>query len=223
MAEKGEIITIDGPSGSGKSTISRELARRLGYTYLDTGAMYRAVGLLAQRRLIALDDEKAVGALLDNLDLKLLPGEDDTRVLLEQEDVSAAIRTPEMAMAASSVSALPVVRKKLTRLQQELGRQGAVVAEGRDTGTVVFPRARYKFYLDASAEERARRRSDQLREKGLDADEEEILAQLIKRDQDDSSRSIAPLKAAEDAIIINSSLMTIDEVLNFMLELLAKR
>jgi cytidylate kinase len=223
MTEKGEIVTIDGPSGSGKSTISRKLAQRLNYTYLDTGAMYRAVGLLAQRRNIAFDDEKAIGVLLTDLDLQLLPGAVDTRVLLEGEDVSAAIRTAEMGMAASAVSALPVVREKLTQLQQQLGRRGAVVAEGRDTGTVVFPQARYKFYLDASAEERARRRCNQLRQTGQDVNEEEILKQLIRRDHDDSSRTIAPLRAADDAIIINSSQMTIAEVLDFMMEQLAKK
>ena len=223
MTEKDEIITIDGPSGSGKSTISRELARRLNYTYLDTGAMYRAVGLLALRHNIALDDEKGISRLLSNLDLRLLPGKHDTRVLLEQQDVSEAIRTPEISMAASRVSALPVVREKLTLLQQQLGCRGRVVAEGRDTGTVVFPQAGYKFYLDASAEERARRRRNQLQEKGLDVNEKEILAQLIRRDQDDSSRTIAPLKAAPDAVIINSSRMTIAEVLDFMLEQLAKK
>ncbi len=223
MTEKDEIITIDGPSGSGKSTISRELARRLHYTYLDTGAMYRAVGLLALRRNIALDDEKGISSLLSNFDLQLLPGKHDTRVLLDQQDVSEAIRTPEMGMAASRVSALPVVREKLTLLQQQLGSRGRVVAEGRDTGTVVFPQAGYKFYLDASAEERARRRCKQLHEKGQDVNEKEILTQLIRRDQDDSSRTIAPLKAAPDAVIINSSRMTIVEVLDFMLEQLAKK
>ncbi len=222
MTDNDTIITIDGPSGSGKSTISRELARRLNYTYLDTGAMYRAVGLLAKRRNVAVDDEEQISSLLTDLDLKLLPGKDDTRVLLEHEDVSAAIRTSEMGMAASAVSALPLVRKKLTRLQQEIGRQGAVVAEGRDTGTVVFPQARYKFYLDASPEERARRRSRQLQEKGQPVDERKIFQQLIKRDHDDSSRSIAPLTAANDAIHINSSRMTVDEVLNFMMKQLAK-
>ena len=218
MAERGKIITIDGPSGSGKSTISRQLAARLHYTYLDTGAMYRAVGLLVSRSEIALDDEDAMEKLLENLDLELLPGDEDTRVLLGGEDVSSAIRTAEMGMVASSVSALSVVRKKLTELQRTLGLRGAVVAEGRDTGTVVFPAAELKFYLDASPEERAHRRSAQLREQGHVVDEKEILAQIKKRDQDDSARSLAPLKAAEDAVIIDSSSMSIEEVVNFMLD-----
>ncbi|MEA3547295.1 MAG: (d)CMP kinase [Thermodesulfobacteriota bacterium] len=218
MAEGGKVITIDGPSGSGKSTISRQLAARLHYTYLDTGAMYRAVGLLASRSEIAPDDEAAMEKLLKNLDLELLPGDEDTRVLLGGEDVSSAIRTAEMSMVASRVSALSVVRKKLTELQRTLGLRGAVVAEGRDTGTVVFPKAELKFYLDASPEERARRRSAQLREQGHVVDEKEILAQIKKRDQDDSARSLAPLKAATDAVVIDSSVMTIEEVVNFMLD-----
>lgn len=218
MAEGGKIITIDGPSGSGKSTISRQLAARLHYTYLDTGAMYRAVGLLVSRSEIALDDEDAMEKLLENLDLELLPGDEDTRVLLGGEDVSLAIRTAEMGMVASRVSALSVVRKKLTELQRTLGLRGAVVAEGRDTGTVVFPEAELKFYLDASPEERARRRSAQLREQGHVVDEKEILTQIKKRDQDDSARSLAPLKAATDAVVIDSSVMTIEEVVNFMLD-----
>ncbi len=218
MAEGGKIITIDGPSGSGKSTISRQLAARLHYTYLDTGAMYRAVGLLVSRSEIALDDEDAMEKLLENLDLELLPGDEDTRVLLGGEDVSLAIRTAEMGMVASRVSALSVVRKKLTELQRTLGLRGAVVAEGRDTGTVVFPEAELKFYLDASPEERARRRSAQLREQGHVVDEKEILTQIKKRDQDDSARSLAPLTAATDAVVIDSSVMTIEEVVNFMLD-----
>ena len=223
MAERGKVITIDGPSGSGKSTISRQLAARLHYTYLDTGAMYRAVGLLVSRSGISLDEEEAMEKLLKSLDLKLLPGNGDTRVLLGGEDVSSAIRTAEMGMVASRVSALSVVRKKLTELQRTLGLWGAVVAEGRDTGTVVFPEAELKFYLDASLEERARRRSAQLREQGHVVDEKEILAQIKKRDQDDSARSLAPLKAATDAVVIDSSVMTIEEVVNFMLDQLDKK
>lgn len=218
MAKRGKIITIDGPSGSGKSTISRRLAARLHYTYLDTGAMYRAVGLLVSRSGIDLDDEVAMQEILEGMDLELLPGDGDTRVILDREDVSSAIRTAEMGMMASRVSALPVVRKKLTELQRSLGLRGAVVAEGRDTGTVVFRQAELKFYLDASPEERARRRTAQLREQGHVVDEKKILAQINKRDQDDSARSLAPLKAAADAVVIDSSVMTIEEVVNFMLD-----
>ncbi len=215
---KKDIVTIDGPSGSGKSTISRTVASRLNFTYLDTGAMYRAVGYKARQDGVDLEDGDALSCILDTLDLTLLPGNGDTRVLLGKNDISSAIRTAEMGLVASKVSAQPVVRRKLTEMQQKIGEQGKIVAEGRDTGTVVFPDARYKFYLDATPEERARRRSLQLLEKGEKADELDILAQIIKRDANDSSRAIAPLKAADDAVIIDSSNLTIDEVVCFILE-----
>ena len=219
MAEpQKDIITIDGPSGSGKSTISRMVASRLGYTYLDTGAMYRAVGYKARQENVALDDGEGLGRILDSLDLTLLPGNGDTRVLLGKEDISTAIRTAEMGLVASKVSAQPIVRQKLTLMQQKIGEQGKIVAEGRDTGTVVFPGARYKFYLDASPEERARRRYLQLLEKGEPADEKDILSQILKRDSNDSSRSLAPLKSADDAVIIDSSKLTIEQVISFILE-----
>ena len=215
---KKDIVTIDGPSGSGKSTISRTVASRLNFTYLDTGAMYRAVGYKARQDGVDLEDGDALSCILDTLDLTLLPGNGDTRVLLGKNDISSAIRTAEMGLVASKVSAQPVVRRKLTEMQQKIGEQGKIVAEGRDTGTVVFPDARYKFYLDATPEERARRRSLQLLEKGEKADELDILAQIIKRDANDSSRALAPLKAADDAVIIDSSNLTIDEVVCFILE-----
>lgn len=221
MAEN-DIITIDGPSGSGKSTISRLVAARLGFTYLDTGAMYRAVGYKASRLGIDLTDGPALAAMLENIDLVLAPGEGDTRVILDQEDISQAIRTAEMGLVASKVSAQPVVRARLTEMQRRLGRQGRVVVEGRDTGTVVFPGARYKFFLDAKPEERARRRCLQLREKGQQADEQDILVQISKRDRDDSGRALAPLKPAADAVIVDTSRMTIDDVVSFMLEKVEK-
>ncbi len=217
------VITIDGPSGGGKSTVSRMLAAELNYTYLDTGAMYRAVGLQAQQQKVDLADDDQVAAMLAGLDLHLEPGDGDTRVLLAGDDVSNAIRTAEMGMVASAVSALPLVRSKLTELQQQIGAKGRVVAEGRDMGTVVFPEARYKFFLDASPEERARRRVEQLHEKGEQADYQDILVQIIKRDHDDSTRALAPLKPASDAVQIDSSKMTAQEVLNFILDQLAKK
>jgi cytidylate kinase len=217
-----DIITIDGPSGSGKSTISRLVAARLGFTYLDTGAMYRAVGFKAGKLGIDLSDGASLAGMLENIDLVLAPGDGDTRVILDQEDISLAIRTAEMGLVASKVSAQPVVRAKLTEMQRRMGQQGRVVVEGRDTGTVVFPAARHKFFLDAKPEERARRRCLQLREKGLQADEQEILAQIIKRDQDDSGRSLAPLRPAADAVIVDTSHMNIDEVVSFMLEKVEK-
>jgi cytidylate kinase len=218
-----DIITIDGPSGSGKSTISRLVAARLGFTYLDTGAMYRAVGYKAKKLGIDLTDGASLAKLLENIDLVLAPGDGDTRVVLDQEDISLAIRTAEMGLVASKVSAQPVVRAKLTEMQRRMGGKGKVVVEGRDTGTVVFPGARYKFFLDAKPEERARRRCLQLREKGMDADEQEILVQIIRRDQDDSGRSLAPLKPADDALIVDTSELTIDDVVAFMLEKVEKK
>ncbi len=218
MAVANGIVTIDGPSGAGKSTVSQQLAARLGYTYLDTGAMYRAVGLKVIRSGIEPQEGPPLERLLADLDLTLAPGVNETRVLLDGEDVSRAIRTAEMGMVASRVSALPPVRRTLTALQQKLGQQGRVVAEGRDMGTVVFPDAPYKFYLDASPEERARRRHEQLLEKGLPSDYQEILAQIIKRDHDDSARSLAPLKPAADAVIIDSSQVDAEGVVSLMLK-----
>ena len=211
------IVTIDGPSGSGKSTISRLLAHRLKAAYLDTGAMYRAVGLAAQRQGLDLDDQEAVAGLLEALDLDLSPGEEDTRVLLNGEDVSLAIRTPDMGMMASRVSAIDAVRQRLTRLQRELAKNQPVVAEGRDTGTVVFPQAAHKFYLVATPEERARRRTAQLAEKGIAADYQDILGQIVERDRQDSTRPLAPLQPAPEAVRIDSSVLSIDQVVDLML------
>ena len=218
----GEIVTIDGPSGSGKSTISRLLAKELGATYLDTGAMYRAVGLAAQRQGLNLEDQAAMTRLLASLDLQLAPGASDTQVLVNGEDVSCAIRTPEMGMMASKVSALAVVRQAMTALQQAMAAKQRVVVEGRDMGTVVFPQAKHKFYLSATAEERARRRTEQLAEKGIEANASEILAQIVQRDHDDSTRALAPLKPAADAVLIDSSTMTIDQVVTCMLNTINK-
>lgn len=210
-------MTIDGPSGAGKSTISRRLARELGYTYLDTGAMYRAVGLAVQRAGLASAESESLAALLGRLDLNLLAVDGDTGVILNGEDISAAIRTPEMAMIASTVSALAMVRSRLTELQRRIGAQGSVVAEGRDMGTVVFPGAAHKFFLDASPAERANRRVLQLRQQGQQVDEQEILAQIVERDRADSARALAPLKPALDAVIVDSSHLDIAGVVALML------
>ena len=223
MAEKKNIITIDGPSGAGKSTISKLLAARLYYTYLDTGAMYRVVGLQVERSGLDIEAEGAsekLKQLLAGLDLALAPGEEgqETRAFLGGDDVSAAIRTPEMGMVASRVSAEPEVRVKLTEMQRAIASNGKIVAEGRDMGTVVLPDARFKFFLDATPEERVMRRQKQLLEKGQKAEYKQLLSQIQKRDRDDSSRSLAPLKPAADAIIIDSSRMSIDEVVSFILQ-----
>ncbi len=220
---KQEVVTIDGPSGVGKSTISRRVAEALDYTYLDTGAMYRAVACGCVRAGIDVDDpgqQAALKDLLAGLDIRLLPpetGGDDVRVLLAGEDISATIRTAEMGMAASKVSAIPAVRARLTGLQQEMGRAGKLVAEGRDTGTVVFPDAAWKFFLDAAPEIRCRRRVDQLRANGQQVDAAELLTQIIERDQNDRQRTIAPLTMAADAVLIDSSELSVDEVVARML------
>jgi cytidylate kinase len=198
------------------------LAARLLYTYLDTGAMYRMVGLQVLRDGLDLEVQGArekLASLLAALDMTLAPGEEgrETRAFLNGEDVSDAIRTPEMAMVASRVSAQAEVRKKLTEMQRIIGNKGAIVAEGRDMGTVVFPDAMHKFFLDASSEERAKRRQKQLAENGQKIEYQELLTQIQKRDADDSSRTLAPLKPAEDAVIIDSSEMGIEEVVSFML------
>jgi cytidylate kinase len=220
MSDKLDIVTIDGPSGVGKSTIARMLADALGYTYLDTGAMYRAIAYAVQQKGIPATDEEAVGKLVNSIELTMQPATDpaaDVRIFVDGSEVTPYLRTPETGMLASAVSAVPAVRQRLTTLQQEIGAREKIVAEGRDTGTVVFPHARWKFYLDADARERARRRARQLQEQGIEVSESEILAQIRERDQQDQQRTIAPLRAAEDAIHIDSTHMTADQVVARML------
>lgn len=223
MSDKQNVITIDGPSGVGKSTVSRKVASATGFTYLDTGAMYRAVGFYLKQRKIELTDSAAINSALKEIELDLKPALDETAdigVILNGMDISLEIRTPEMAMVASAVSALPVVRQHLTALQRAFGEKGKVVAEGRDTGTVVFPNAAYKFYLDAAPEIRAERRYNQLQEKGLDADYQEILRMTLERDKNDSTRDIAPLKKAEDALLIDTSKMNAEGVVKAIISAL---
>lgn len=220
MPEKIDIITIDGPSGVGKSTIARMLAGKLGYTYLDTGAMYRAIAYAARQQGIPATDEEAVEKLVNTIELTMEPAPDpadDVRVFIDGSEVTPFLRTPETGMLASAISVVPAVRQRLTKLQQEIGAGGKIVAEGRDTGTVVFPRARWKFYLDADARERARRRARQLQEQGVEVNESEILTQIRERDQQDRQRTIAPLRAADDAINIDSTHMSAEQVVARML------
>jgi cytidylate kinase len=218
MARRPFIVAIDGPAGSGKSTASRQLAAKLGFAMVDTGAIYRTVALAASRGGIAYDDDAKLGTLLPTLALRFEPPArpgGGPRVLLGGEDVSEAIRTPAMSLGSSAVSARPVVRAGLLELQRRLAtapeNRGAVL-EGRDIGTVVFPDADAKFFLTASPEVRARRRHAELQAKGDPATYQAVLADQIKRDKDDSERAVAPLKPAADAQLIDTSAMTLDEV-----------
>lgn len=214
MTIKPPVITIDGPVGSGKSTVGRLLAAKLGYTYLDTGAMYRAVALASRERGIAPDDENALAGLCGTVGITFKAEGVRQLVHAAGRDITEAIRAPEISMLASRISALPAVRAALVELQRQLGAVGGIVVDGRDAGTVIFPTARFKFYLDAAVEVRARRRYKELIEKGLQIDYNSLLSEVKKRDHDDSSRSIAPLKPAPDAVIIDTSLMTLEDVLD---------
>ena len=220
MTRPRPVIAIDGPAGVGKSTTSRELARRLGFTLVDTGALYRGVALAARERGIHWDDEPAIAEMSPRLDLGFRSQEDGTpRLLLDGVDRGDDIRTPEISAGASQVSAYPGVRRALLSLQRELGREGGVVLEGRDIGTVVFPDAEVKLFLTASAEERARRRVRDLESRGIAVDYDELLAQIRARDEADSTRAIAPLRPAEDAVILDSTRLDMEAVVRHVLEL----
>jgi CMP/dCMP kinase len=208
------IVAIDGPSGAGKSTVSRLLARRLGLSFVDTGALYRAVALSARREGIATSDDAALSALLGRIRISFQAVGEENRIYLDGEDVSGEIRTPEISLLASAVSARPVVRQGLLGLQRRLALEAPVgaVLEGRDIGTVVFPDAEVKFFLEASPDVRARRRYEELFQKGSESSLEAVLTDQTKRDRDDASRAVAPLRAAEDAVRVDSSGLPLSEV-----------
>lgn len=211
-------VAIDGPAGAGKSTISRKAAAELGFIYIDTGALYRTVGLNAMRKGADIhNDDEVIATLTDDLkvELKFIDGEQ--RMFLNGEDVSSAIRTPEASMAASRVSAVPKVREYLFDLQKNLAKSNNCIMDGRDIGTVVLPEADVKIFLTASPEARAERRYKELQEKGTDTSYEEVLADMIKRDYDDSHRAIAPLKQADDAILCDTSEIDLQQSIDLII------
>ena len=213
------IIAIDGPAGSGKSSIGDMLAERLGYVHISTGSIYRAIGWKAHQRGIPFADVPALMRLIDETTIEFRRNPDGSvAVVLDGSDVSHAITTNEAGMLASAVAAIPEVRAGLLALQRQAGKDGGVILDGRDIGTVVFPNADAKFYLDASAEARAKRRFLQLQEQRREANLEQLIQDIKKRDFDDSNRAVAPLCKADDAILIDSTDMSREEVVNTMQE-----
>ena len=214
----GQIITIDGPAGAGKSTVSRQLAANLGFLYLDTGAMYRAVALQAERMGVNVDNGERVQAMCQALELRFETVAGQNRLYLGQEDISAAIRSPRMDLLSSRISAIEEVRKAMTDLQRSIGEKAeGLVAEGRDMGTVVFKEAEFKFYVTASQAVRAERRYNERKEKGESPSRADVEREIGQRDAQDTNRALAPLRPAEDAIRIDSSTLTPAEVLDIML------
>jgi cytidylate kinase len=214
------VITIDGPAGSGKSTVSRQLAARIGYAYLDTGAMYRAVALAAKRGGISVDNRRKLAQLCSNLNLRFISEQDPPKLFMENEDISDKIRNPEIDMLSSNVSAVKEVRDAMCDLQRKMSCNltTGLVAEGRDMGTVVFPNARFKFLLTASLAERASRRHLELLASGKTMEKNTVMNRLKKRDNQDENRILAPLKPADDAVIIDSTGMGIEDVVQYMME-----
>ena len=215
------MIAVDGPAGAGKSSASRALARRLGFGYVDTGAMYRAVGVLAAERGIDADDAAALGRLVAGLDFEL--ARDGERLLIGGRDLSAAIRRPEAGELASRVSTQPVVRQRLVGLQRALGAAGGVVMEGRDIGTVVFPDARVKLYLTADPATRAARRAAELRAAAATVDEAALARELAERDRRDAGRAHSPLRPAADAVVLDTTALTLEDVVEAMERVVRER
>jgi cytidylate kinase len=223
LERKRLIISIDGPSGAGKSTVAKSIAKRLGYLYIDTGAMYRSVALKVEESGISPENEIALRKLASSLHISFITKGEQTHVLCDGEDVTEAIRTPEISRLASFISKQKGVRKALLQMQREMGKKGGVILEGRDIGTVVFPDADVKFYLDAEGEERVRRRYHEMVEKGMKIDFKETQEELIQRDHHDMHRDHSPLKKAEDAVFIDSTHRSIEEVVEKMVRVIKEK
>ncbi|HPC86663.1 MAG TPA: (d)CMP kinase [Smithellaceae bacterium] len=217
-----KVITIDGPAGAGKSTVSKALADRLQYLYLDTGALYRALAFKALKKNMDVNHPGELAELCSTTEVALQKVNGNMTVLVDGEDVGEKIRTEEVGLAASTISAFAVVREKLLSLQREAGAGGGIVAEGRDMGSVVFPNADFKFYLDADLEERIRRRCGELASKTGEAEHSAVSRDMRARDAQDTNRKIAPLAAAPDAVIIDSTSLTIPQVVEKILEHLSR-
>lgn len=216
-------IAIDGPSGGGKSTLAKRLSKELGIVYVDTGALYRTVGYYAHINGVEKDDRDSVVSLLPKIQIELKYVDGAQHVFLNGEDLGDKIRQPIISMYASAVSAMPEVREFLLETQRKIARENSVIMDGRDIGTVILPDADVKIFLFASNEDRARRRCDELHEKGIDAKYEDVLAEMNERDKNDSSREIAPAVPAEDAVMLNNSGFTPDDTYNAALEIIKSK
>lgn len=212
------IVAIDGPAGAGKSTVAKRVAKEMGYTYMDTGAMYRAFAWRVVKEGLDLKNEEALRKALRDTRIELAERDGRAQVLLNGTDVSGWIRTPELSQMASRVSTSKIVRQRMVELQREMGSKGGVVAEGRDIGTVVFPNAEVKIYLDASSQERARRRFEELRSRGDRVDMAETREEMEERDRRDRERDVAPLRPADDAVVIDSTAVDVDSVVERIME-----
>jgi cytidylate kinase len=220
---KNFAVAIDGPSGAGKSSLARRCAEELGFLYVDTGAIYRTVGLAALRRGIDRKNQAAVAAILPELEIQLRYEDGEQRMFLNGEDVSREIRLPEISLCASDVSAHAAVRDYLMETQRRLARENRVIMDGRDIGTVVLPDAPLKIYLTASAEARAERRMKELQAKGVEADFESVLRDIILRDEQDSNREVAPLRRAEDAVLVDTTDIGFDESFALLCTIIRQR
>ncbi|QLB42613.1 (d)CMP kinase [Mannheimia pernigra] len=207
------VITVDGPSGAGKGTLCHALAEKLGFDFLDSGALYRITALDAEKKNVSLDDETTLAEIARNLDIQFLPENGEIKVILEGENVGDQIRTAQAGQNASKIAAFPLVREALLARQRAFSTEKGLIADGRDMGTVVFPDAKIKLFLDASAEERTKRRVKQLQEKGFNANFDEILAEIKERDLRDRNRAVAPLVPAKDALLLDSTHLSIDDVI----------